>query len=354
MAHFDASADKDRAANLPTNHQPSIDMQPPIGQVPPLLLAEQAAEGHRRAAWRLMHRIMEGDPNAIAAVTSLDDDRLVQHLLEFIALGTWAGKPFIAPLSVRTAHAKTHLRTLFLPIFRRNPARTMRVLLASVHDTRPAMREEGIHILSTIADNAVVPVLLEALNDPIHSVRMQAVKALGRIGDSSVVPALLHILHSVDDEQMGNQIFLALIDLGSAAVPTLIAESNNSSAWIRWHCVRALGRICDDRALPVLVRALADQDHAVAWVAAKELPNFGKMSIKPVLHLLMTTEIAPWLTETSSYVLRVQYQRYKELRPYLKPLHEAMHSVGYRIATPNAAHEALEQLETSGLLAPSS
>ncbi len=350
MAHFDPSANEDLANNTPPNLQSSVDVQPPIGETPPQLLAQEAAEGRRGAAWRLLHLIMEGDQRAIAAVTSLDDDRLAQHLLEFIALGTWAGKPFVAPLSVRTPHAKIRLRTLFLPASGMEPARAMHVLLDAVRDKRPAMREAAIHILGMMENRAVVPVLLEALDDPVQTVRLQAVKALGRIGDPSVVPALLHALHSAD-EQLGSQIFLALMELGSAAVPALIAESNSPSAWIRWHCIRALGQICDDRALPILVRALDDQDHAVAWVAAKELPNFGKLNIEPVLRLLMIEETSPWLVETTSYVLRQQCQHHKELRPYLEPVLKEMHSVGYRVATPNAARNALDQLEASGLVA---
>src|SRR5260370_24235785 len=98
MAHFDPSANKDIASsNTPPNLQSSMDVQPPIGETPPQLLAQEAAEGPRGAAWRLMHLIMEGDPHAIVAVTSLDDDRLAQYLLEFLALGTWAGKPFVPP-----------------------------------------------------------------------------------------------------------------------------------------------------------------------------------------------------------------------------------------------------------------
>jgi len=349
MAHFEASADKDVTSNMSPNPQVSINVQPPIGGTSPQLLAQQAAEGRRGAAWRLMHWIMEGDPRAIAAVTSLDDDRLAQNLLEFLALGTWAGKPFVPPLSVRTAHAKTRLITLFLPASGMEPARAMRVLLAAIHDNRPAMREAAIHILGIMNNRTVIPLLLEALDDPVPSVRLEAVKALGRVGDSSVVPALLHALH-VADEQMGSQIFLALMELGSAAVPALIAESNNNSAWIRWHCIRALGQICDDRALPVLVRALADQDHAVAWVAAKELPGFGKMSVEPVLRLLMTEDTSPWLVETTSYVLRDQCQHHEELRPYLEPILKEMHSVGYRVATPNAARKAINEIEASGLL----
>jgi hypothetical protein len=349
MAHFDAYTDKDVVSNMSPNAQSPIDDQPPIGEAPPQLLAQQAAEGRRGAAWRLLHLIMEGDPHAIAAVTSLDDDRLAQNLLEFLALDTWAGKPFVPPLTVRTAHAKTRLITLFLPASGMEPARAMRILLAAAHDNRPTMREAAIHILGIMGKRSVVPILLETLNDPVHGVRLEAVKALGRIGDPSTVPALLHTLHSAD-EQMGNQIFLALMDLRSAAVPALLAESNSDSAWIRWHCIRALGQSCDDRALPVVVHALADQDHAVAWVAAKELPNFGKMSIEPVLRLLMTEDTSAWLVETTSYVLRDQYQHHKELRPYLEPVLKEMHSVGYRVATPNAARKAIDEMEASGLL----
>ena len=348
MAHFNASADKEGASKLSSSSQSPVDTQPPIGEMPPQVLAQQAAEGRRGAAWRLLHLIMEDDPQAIVAVTSLDDNRLAQNLLEFLALGTWAGKPFVPPLAVRTAHAKTRLITLFLPASGMDPVRAMRILPSAVHDNRSAMREAAIHILGIIGNHSVVSMLLDALNDPIHGVRLEAVKALGRIGDSSAVPALLHALHSAD-EQMGSQIFLALMDLGSAAVPVLMAESKSDSAWMRWHCIRALGKICDDRALPVVVHALADQDHAVAWVAAKELPKFGKMSVKPVLRLLITEDTSPWLVETTSYALRDQCQHHEELRPYLEPVLKEMHSVGYRLATPNAARKALDELEASGL-----
>src|SRR6266849_6497706 len=141
MTHFNASVNKDIVRTTPPNLQSSMDVQPPIGETPPQLLAQEAAEGPRGAAWRLMHLIMEGDPRAIVAVTSLDDDRLAQYLLEFLALGTWAGKPFVPPLSVRTPHAKTRLRTLFLPASGMEPVRALRILLAAVHDKRSAMRQ---------------------------------------------------------------------------------------------------------------------------------------------------------------------------------------------------------------------
>ncbi|MGZ3645885.1 MAG: hypothetical protein ACXVCM_18765, partial [Ktedonobacteraceae bacterium] len=78
------------------------DVAPPIGITPPQILAQDAAAGKRGAAWRLLVWIMENDPRAIIAVSSLDDDRLAQNLLEFIALGTWAGKPFVVPVPLRS------------------------------------------------------------------------------------------------------------------------------------------------------------------------------------------------------------------------------------------------------------
>src|SRR6266496_6806012 len=95
--------------------QPPADVAPPVGITPPQILAKDAAAGRRGAAWRLLHWIMENNPQAVVAVSSFDDDRLAQRLLEFVALGTWAGKPFVVPVPLRSPYARTRLRTLFLP-----------------------------------------------------------------------------------------------------------------------------------------------------------------------------------------------------------------------------------------------
>lgn len=330
--------------------QPDFDVTPPVGITPPQVLAEEAADGRRGAAWRLMHWIIQDDPRAVIAVSSFNDDRLAQNLLEFIALGTWAGKPFVVPPPLRSAHARTRLRTLFLPSSGMDYARIERILIAAMPDKRPAIRESTAYLLGIIGSRTAVPLLIQALDDPMPGVRLQAVKALGRIRDASAVPALLRALHTAD-EQMGSQIDFALVRLGFAAVPALMAESSSNSPWIRWHCMRALGEICDYRALPVLVDALRDPDHSVAWMGAKKLVGFGKRCVEPVLHLLVVTNTSPWLVETASYVLHHLYLRDKKLKPYLEPLVQSMHGVAYQIATPQAARHALAQLLADGVLA---
>ncbi len=328
---------------------PSSDEAPPIGATPPQLLAREATEGKRGAAWRLMLWIIDDDPRAVQAVATAEDDRLIHHLLEFIAEGSWANKPFITPRPLRTAYARTRLRTLFLPASGINVARAERVLLHEVNNSHAAIREEAIHLLGLMKSQRAVPALLPALRDPTPQVCLQAAKALGRIGDPTAIVALLNVLPHAD-EQLGSQISNAMAQIGKEAVPALIERYGSSSPWVRWHCIRALGEIRDSRALPTLVQGLRDPDHAAAWMAAKELRHFGKESLQPVLHLLMTVDTSPWLIETTSYVLRDLENRDSRLAPYLKPLLQRMHDSAARTVTPLAAQQALRQIKDELLL----
>jgi HEAT repeat protein len=187
------------------------------------------------------------------------------------------------------------------------------------------------------------------LHDPEESVRLQAAKALGRTGSPDAVQALLTVLPDAD-ERMGSQIFGALVSLGQVAVPVLLDFARSDSGWMRWHSIRALSRIRDPRALPVLVNALQDADHAVAWMAAKGLTSFGRDCIEPVLHMLTTAQMTPWVAETSSYVLHTQCQVYEELKPYLEPLLQQLHQPAYLEVTCYAALKTLEHLRADGLL----
>lgn len=351
MKPFDSSSRKPRTAEYDTVplEQAPADIAPPVGDVPPQVLARQAAAGRRGAAWRLLYWIMQNDPRAVVAVSSLNDDRLAENLLEFIAVGTWAGKQFVVPVPLRTAHARTRLRTLFLPGSGIDYERAERVLLAHAHDKPPAMRETVAHILGIIGNSSATSLLIDALSDAALSVRLQAAKALGRVGDPGAVPVLLKALRGAD-EQLSSQIFASLVRLGSLAVPSLIQKSKSSSAHIRWNCIRALGEIHDWRALPVLVDALQDSDHSVAWMAAKGLAKFGKDSLKPLLELLMAASMTPWLAETASYVLHNYIQRNAKARPILEPLAQRMRQSGFRVGTSVAAQKALEQMQEAGVI----
>lgn len=354
MAAFDPRPETRKAA-LSDNvelAQPQVDDAgpiPPVGTTPPEVLAQQAATGRRGAAWRLLYWVIESDPRAVIAIASLDDDRLAQHLVEFISLGTWAGKPFVIPPPIRTAFARTQLRTLFLPRSGMDTARAERVLLAVARDSNPAVRDTAMHILGIIGSRTATPALVRALQDPTARVRMQAAKALGRVGDVTAVPALIDALHTAD-EQMGSTIFNALVQIGPSAVPAILHESTSSSAWVRWQCMRALSEGNDTRALSALVNALRDADYSVAWMAAKGLKKFGKRSLGPMLRLLSTSKTSMWLVQTSSFVLSNLYHLDPKLKPYLEPLVQEMRRVSYQTTTSIVAQKALSQLIADGLV----
>jgi len=340
-------------ANMQQDQQTSVEQlaepTPPIGETPPAELAREAADGRRGAAWRLMLWIIANDRRAMIAVSSFNDDRLAQHLLEFMALGTWAGKSFVVPVPLRSAYARTRLRTLFMRGAGIDHERVKRVLLQALYDPRPRMRESAAYLYTMIGELQDAPVLIELLQDKDRSVRLQLVKALGHTRSPDAIPALIAMLPDVD-ERLGNVIFHSLTQIGNAAVPALINLSTSSRVWVRWNCVHALGEIADNRALSTLILALNDPDHGVAWMAAKELVKFGRLNVEPVLRVLMLKDTSPWLVETCCYVLHEDIQRYAQLKPYLEPVIRDMRSMVFNITTPNSARKALDQLESRGLL----
>lgn len=349
MAYFDVKSDREQQAQIyQPLPQPTLEQLPPIGVTPSGVLAREAAEGRRAAAWRLMHLLIEEDESGavLASMATLNDDRLTRFMIEFLASGTWAGKQFTPPPAVYSSDARTRLRSMFLPEAGMDPTRAERVLLEAVHDAHSPLRAEAAYLLGFVKKRTVLPVLLEALHDPTSEVRLQAVRGLGQLGDPIAVAALLDAL-STANEVLANQIFHSLVKLGHAAVPALIATCSSPSPWIRWQCMRALGEIGDPHAISALALALADNDRSVAWMAARSLRVFGPCSVGPVLQRLVTAETLPWLIETAWYVLHEQSHQHKELLPYLEPVLRQMRSTGYRIATASAAQNALEQLQAN-------
>jgi HEAT repeat protein len=243
-------------------------------------LVVAAAQGKRGAAWRLLHWIGEDNREALEAIRICSDARLFERLLEWLALGTWAGKPFKVPLALRQPPLRNRVRALFLSAA---PAGlSQQVLLGGLRDARPALNAEAAHLLGM---------------------------------------------------------------LGESAVPTLLEAARSPEAGARWHALRLLGSFHERRGLPIMVQALADHDYSVAWMAARTLSTMGTPVVRPILHLLSTAPLTPWLMETSAYALHAQH--HPQLRSFLEPVLRAMRSVEYRIEVPLAVEHALATLPGS-------
>ncbi len=85
-------------------------------------------------------------------------------------------------------------------------------------------------------------------------------------------------------------------------------------------------------------------------MGAKGLAQFGRLSLEPVLRLLVKAEMTPWLVETASYVLNSQIRYDPKLKPYLEPVLERMHALAFRVGTSHAAQQALAQLQADGMI----
>jgi hypothetical protein len=341
-SHADDRADAAPEPAMPENRDAAPDTPvPPIGTAHPASLVAAAAEGKRGSAWRLFHWIEQDHPEAIEAIRNCSDRRLWELLLEWLALGTWAGKPFHAPPPMRQPHFYTQIRTLFLLDVR---ARWLvdQVLSAALHDPRPQVREHAAHLFGMLGEPAAIPELIEALRDAAPGVRVQAAGALGRMRATQAAPALVAAL-SYHDEALASQIRQALLHFGSPATPPLVKAARLPDAWVRWHALRILSELHDARGVPVLIERLADDNLAVAWMAARGLVAMGAPMVEDVLRLLVRAPDTPWLMETAAYVLRAR--RDEPLRSLLAPVIRCMHSAAYRVEVPLAVKRALEQLE---------
>lgn len=314
---------------------------PPVGTTPPRALVAQAAQGKRGAAWRLLHWISEDNREAIEAVKRYPQGRLLELLLEWLAVGTWAGKPFQVPRAMRQPHFRTQVSTLFLPGSGAPEGLVKEVLCDGLRHPQAAVRETAAHLLGILGDAEAAPDLIEALRDPLSAVRVQAARALGRLQVPQAASALVNALN-YHDEALASQVRQTLLQLGPVAVPPLIAAARSPDAWVRWHALRALGELHDGRGLPALVEGLADSDYAVAWMAARALAAIGAPVVEAVLRLLLRVSDTPQLMETAAYVLRAQ--RNPQLKGVLEPVIRSMHDVDYRVAMPLAAQRALTTL----------
>jgi len=78
------------------------------------------------------------------------------------------------------------------------------------------------------------------------------------------------------------------VAVGKGAVILLTrALQNSSSDQFRWEAAKTLGEIGDSSGIPVLVSALEDRNHDVAWFAAEALKKFKKIAWQPLLRTLI-------------------------------------------------------------------
>jgi HEAT repeat protein len=128
--------------------------------------------------------------------------------------------------------------------------------------------------LAEIDDDRVPELLVRALSDPNKSVRWCAGLALRTHPSEKSAPALLKLLH--DEDSLSRRLAGdALVVIGNFAVPQLIEAMQPGEHLVRLEAVRALAKIGDPRAIPVLFEALDDDSALIEYWASEGLEKMG-------------------------------------------------------------------------------
>jgi len=157
-----------------------------------------------------------------------------------------------------------------------------------------------IEALSVIRDPRAVPPLIHQLSDPGSEVRWEAAIALGEINDPAATASLLQALRDPDryvrygaasalrksgwkpasDEErafqaVGLQEWQAVQEIGEPAIPALSRVLHDRDSGVRMQAIEILGSIGSGKAVPVLMRSLADENPEVRWKAVLASPKCG-------------------------------------------------------------------------------
>jgi len=142
------------------------------------------------------------------------------------------------------------------------------------NDSDSAVRQDAIRALGEIGDTHAIPLLLDSLTTP--SLQLKAIEALGDLRASEALPPLIALIQSLPSDAYADRMEGCTDPQYKKELPPLEAA------------VRALGKIGDTTAVPILLQAL--RNTLLRQEAAEALTHFGAAAKTPLLQLLKTTK----------------------------------------------------------------
>ncbi|MFA4835558.1 MAG: HEAT repeat domain-containing protein [Dehalococcoidia bacterium] len=159
--------------------------------------------------------------------------------------------------------------------------------------------------------------------------------------DAAAIEALIKDLTSRDDLTR-QKARLALVEIGSPAVPYLIQTLQHKRDWVRWEAAKGLAEIGDAAAVQALAEALRDNMFEVRWLAAQGLVKIGWRSIIPVVESLLDHSDSMTMRDGAHHVLHdIVHARFNEP---LKPLLTSLEGIEPAVTVPLVGRAVLESL----------
>ena len=141
-------------------------------------------------------------------------------------------------------------------------------------------------LLGELREKDAVPALITAMRD--QSIHYRAAISLGEIGDTRAVPALREMVAAFPAERVFAGYGLAALGVLDG-FDTLEEVALSDEQWVqRRYAVELLGKTMDRRAVPILLRALRDEQHPNVRVSTvRSLAEIGDPAALPALRVAL-------------------------------------------------------------------
>ncbi len=148
-------------------------------------------------------------------------------------------------------------------------------------------RQQVMSVLSSILQGGYAPEVQQKASEMLVQQGRAAEESAG--GEMAVDVFIANL--AANDEQIASGAARALREIGTAATPALLKELRESPPpGITARIVQTLGRVRDQRALPALLRLLADPSPAVQHQVSKALQLFAPESISGLIYQVLQGE----------------------------------------------------------------
>ncbi len=226
-----------------------------------------------------------GDPRAVPAIIKMlpeATDSLRDSVIDALAkIGDVTAVDALLPLlGESTPEQQTKI---LLGVKKAKAASSVSILLGLLENSKPVVRRHVVDALGEIAQADTWQVISELVSrDPSFEVRSAAVKALGKIGNKQALPILERALR--DEAAVRCSAVIAIGLLGDTkAAPALVAMLRDSAPEVRYHAVTALGKLGAKSALPAIQALHEDADPMVQRGVEKALEELGAEPAVPPL-----------------------------------------------------------------------
>ncbi len=212
------------------------------------------------------------NPRSVETLVLLLQDKVPavrdEAIAALVAIGESAVEPLVAAL--HNQDWRVRLRATEALCVLKSPTAVEPLVRIVRHDPDTAVRQEAIRALGYIGDKTAVDPLLGVIEEPRLQVRV--IEALGRIGDRSVLPMLFRLVSELKTSDYEDR--------------TPACEDNRYEEDLARveEAIRAIARIHDEEAIPLLITAL--QSTLIRNEASDALVQFGQKAIAPLVRQL--------------------------------------------------------------------